>query len=66
MKSKRLTFSIPIMIVVWFVAMWMLNSGYEEIQYSIRLMIAIGAVIVSGVISYFLFPDHEGKKDSGK
>jgi hypothetical protein len=49
------------MIVVGIVALWMLNTGYSEIDFIVRLVIAIGAVILSGVISYFLFPEHEGK-----
>lgn len=49
------------MIIVGLSAMYMLNRGYAEIELSIRILIAIGAVLLSGVISYFLFPNNEGK-----
>lgn len=49
------------MIIVGIAALWMLNAGYSEIDFAIRLLIALGAVIFSGVISYFLFPENEGK-----
>ncbi|WP_286229988.1 histidine kinase [Neobacillus mesonae] len=62
MKQKRFTFVVPIMIIVMVVALWMLNDGYSDIQFGIRLIIAIGAGLFSGVISYFLFPENEGKK----
>jgi hypothetical protein len=50
------------MIIVMAVAIWMLNEEFSEIQLGIRLIIAIGAALFSGVISYFLFPENEGKK----
>ncbi|MFJ5718045.1 histidine kinase [Neobacillus novalis] len=64
MKPKRITLVIPIMIIVMAVAIWMLNEEFSEIQLGIRLIIAIGAALFSGVISYFLFPENEGKKRS--
>ncbi|MGG0719647.1 histidine kinase [Robertmurraya massiliosenegalensis] len=62
MKTKRITFIIPIMIIVGVVATWMLQTGYSEIDFSIRMLITLGAVIFSGIISYFLFPENEGNK----
>ncbi|WP_244933582.1 histidine kinase [Neobacillus mesonae] len=62
MKQKRFTYVIPIMIVVMAVALWMLNEEYSNIQLGIRLLISIGASLLSGVISYFLFPENEEKK----
>ncbi|AZU65150.1 histidine kinase [Neobacillus mesonae] len=50
------------MIVVMAVALWMLNEEYSNIQLGIRLLISIGASLLSGVISYFLFPENEEKK----
>lgn len=61
LNSKRMTFSIPIMVIVGIAALWMLNRGYSEIDLSIRILIALGAVLLSGGISYFLFPNEEGK-----
>ncbi|MBP2241028.1 heme/copper-type cytochrome/quinol oxidase subunit 4 [Cytobacillus eiseniae] len=52
---KKLSFVIPIMIVVAILAIWMLNKDYAEIDFQIRLVIALGAALLSGVISYFLF-----------
>ncbi|TKC19211.1 histidine kinase [Robertmurraya kyonggiensis] len=59
MKSKRITLMIPIMIIVGIAAFWMLDTGYSEISSSIRLLITLGSVLLSGIISYFLFPEHE-------
>lgn len=51
---------IPIMILVAGAAMWMLNKDYQQIDLMIRLMIAAGAALLSGCISYFLFkPEKE-------
>lgn len=50
------------MIVVGVVSIWMLQTGYSEIDFSIRMLITLGAVIISGIISYFLFPENEGNK----
>ncbi|MFF2449037.1 histidine kinase [Neobacillus sp. NPDC058068] len=64
MKPKRITLIIPIMIIVMAVALWMLNKDFSEIQLGIRLIIALGAALFSGAISYFLFPNNEGRKRS--
>lgn len=50
---------IPIMILVGVIAYWMLQDGYQEIDASIRILITIGAALLSGLISYFLFPEEE-------
>jgi hypothetical protein len=52
------------MIIVMAVAIGMLNEEFSEIQLGIRLIIAIGAALFLGVISYFLFPENEEKKRS--
>lgn len=62
MNSKRFAMVIPISIFVGYLALWMLNKDYGEIDISIRILIAIGATILSGVISYFLFPKDEVKR----
>ncbi|MBM4764766.1 histidine kinase [Bacillus sp. B15-48] len=64
MKSKRFTIVIPIMIIVLAIAIWMLNKDFQEIQLGIKLIIAIGAALFSGAISYILFPENEEKKRS--
>ncbi|MBM4763193.1 histidine kinase [Bacillus sp. B15-48] len=64
MKSKKFTFVIPIMVIVLAIAIWMLYKDYTELQLGVRLIIAIGAALLSGVISYFLFPENGEKKRS--
>ncbi|MFK2826641.1 hypothetical protein QYG89_13375 [Bacillus sp. B190/17] len=60
---KKFTFVIPIMILVGAISLWMLNKDYSEIDLQIRLMITAGAMIVSGIISYFLLGS-DGEKSS--
>ncbi|GIN61901.1 hypothetical protein J27TS8_18940 [Robertmurraya siralis] len=62
MKSKRVTFIVPIMVIVGIASIYMLQTGYSEIDLSIRMLITFGAVIFSGIISYFLFPENEENK----
>jgi hypothetical protein len=52
---------IPIMILVAVLAMWMLGKEYAEIDLPMRLMISVGAAVLSGVISYFLFAFEKDK-----
>ena len=48
-------------IVAW--ASWaMLNKDHSDVPETTRLFITIGAVVISGVISYFLFPANEEPK----
>jgi hypothetical protein len=58
---KKLTLTIPIMILVAVLAMWMLGKDYAEIELQTRMLIAGGAAILSGVISYFLFAFEKNK-----
>jgi hypothetical protein len=51
----KFPFTIPIMIIVVVIAMWMLGKDYSEINIMTRIMIAVGAGIFSGLISFFLF-----------
>lgn len=53
---------IPIMILVAILAMWMLNKDYTEVAVSIRVLISIGAAILSGGIAYILFTLEERDK----
>ncbi|WP_453996064.1 histidine kinase [Bacillus nitroreducens] len=66
MKLKRFTLVIPIMALVLVLAIWMLNKDYSEIESGTRFMIAAGAALFSGLISFFLFPENEEKKPSKK
>ncbi|KKB36181.1 hypothetical protein [Bacillus thermotolerans] len=51
---KKLTFVIPVMILVGSLSLWMLGKDYSEIALQTRLLITAGAMIFSGIISYFL------------
>ena len=52
---KNFFITIPIMIIVVVLAMWMLEKDYSEINMTTRILISIGAGILSGLISFFLF-----------
>jgi hypothetical protein len=55
--TKRLSLTISAMIIVLVLAMWMLEKNYMEIAFQTRVMIAAGASVLSGLISYILFKD---------
>ncbi|KKB41225.1 hypothetical protein [Bacillus thermotolerans] len=62
---KKLTFVIPVMILVGSLSLWMLGKDYSEIALQTRLLITAGAMIFSGIISYFLLgSDGEKFNDS--
>ncbi|MBS4191979.1 histidine kinase [Bacillus sp. FJAT-49705] len=58
---RKLTLIIPIMLFVGALAMWMLKRDYSEIEYGTRVLISVGAAILSGVISFFLFKSNKDK-----
>ncbi|WP_028390989.1 hypothetical protein [Bacillus cihuensis] len=51
---KRFILVIPVIIIVYFFAMWKLNKDYAMIDMPIRILIAAGGSILSGVITFFL------------
>ena len=59
---KALVYVIPIMIIVAWGSWIMLNRSHTDVPETSRVLITVGAVIVSGIISYFLFPKDEVKK----
>ncbi|MBD8005320.1 hypothetical protein [Bacillus norwichensis] len=62
---KRLVlFPLPIAIIVYLMASWWLNKYYTDIELNMRTYLAIGAALISGVISYFLFTNDTDKFDS--
>lgn len=60
---RAFKFVIPIMIIVAWASWFMLNKNFTDVPEQTRLYITIGAVIISGVISYFLFPENEEPRD---
>ncbi|WP_338751869.1 histidine kinase [Bacillus sp. FJAT-52991] len=61
--KKKMTFMVPIMIVVAILAMWMLEKDYPMIDLQTRLLITAGAASLSGLISLFLLGNNEEKID---
>jgi len=58
LKLKRaLKFAIPIMLIVAGIAWWYLNKEFQEVPELHRLYMAIGAALLSGILSWFLFPE---------
>ena len=53
---------IPIMMIVGTVSIMMLNNSHEAVPPMSRIYITLGAMVVSGVLSYFLFPKDEENK----
>ncbi|KAB2332052.1 histidine kinase [Cytobacillus gottheilii] len=51
------------MILVAIAALWMLDKDFSDIELGIRFLIAIGASLLSGLISYTLFfLDHRDQR----
>ncbi|CAM3240735.1 histidine kinase [Filibacter tadaridae] len=59
---RAFKFIIPIMLIVGAFGWMMLSKNYQEVPEQSRLFITLGAMVLSGVISYFLFPKNEGEK----
>ncbi len=51
---KRFIFVVPTMILVFSIAVWMLDKDYAMINSETRLLIATGASVFSGVLTFFL------------
>lgn len=60
MKAFKLI--IPVMLIVGIYSWMKMVKSYSEVPETSRILITIGAVIVSGVISFFLFPKNEGEE----
>jgi hypothetical protein len=59
---RAFKFVIPVMLLVGGFGWMKLTKEFQEVPELTRLAIIIGAMIVSGIISYFLFPKDEGEK----
>lgn len=60
---RRLAVIIPIMIIVAFLAMWLIEKKYAEVPFDTRVLIAAGGSILSGIIAYFLLKNDVDKID---
>ena len=59
---RAFKFVIPIMIIIAWASWAMLSRNHTDVPENTRVLITIGAVILSGIISYFLFPKNEGER----
>jgi len=59
---RAFKFVIPVMLLVGGFGWMKLTKEFQEVPGLTRLAIIIGAMILSGIISYFLFPKDEGEK----
>ncbi|WP_255452407.1 Histidine kinase [Sporosarcina sp. ANT_H38] len=59
---RAFKFVIPVMLLVGGFGWMKLTKEFQEVPELTRLAIVIGAMILSGIISYFLFPKDEGEK----
>ena len=50
---KRFALIIPIMIIVAFLAMWLIEKKYAEVPFDTRILIAAGGSLISGIVSFF-------------
>ena len=67
MDTRRLKFVIPTVIIVIIGSIYTLDRDYSELPLLNKSLIIAGAVIVSAVIAYFLFPsdDEKSRDDRG-
>jgi len=65
--KRRFKFVIPVTIAVGVSAVYMLINQYKEVPTLNKALIVIGAMLLSSVISYFLFPtnDENSRNDRG-
>jgi Mn2+/Fe2+ NRAMP family transporter len=61
-ETARLKFVIPLTVVVFVSANFMLFTKYKSIPSSDKLFIIIGATILSAILSYFLFPQDKQER----
>ena len=61
---KAFNFVVPIMIIVAWASWAMLSRNHTDVPENTRVLITVGAVLLSGIISYFLFPRNEEEKEN--
>lgn len=60
---RAFKFIVPIMIIVAWASWAMLGRNHTDVPVNTRVLITIGAVLLSGIISYFLFPKNEDENE---
>lgn len=58
---RAFKFVIPIMLLVGGASWVMLNKNFTDVPVMSRFYITLGAMVLTGVISFFLFPRNEGE-----
>jgi uncharacterized membrane protein YgdD (TMEM256/DUF423 family) len=65
-RKRGMKFALPIMAVVVVSALMLLNKDYTDVPLNSRIMIAVGAALFSGAISFVLFGLKDAKDDELK
>lgn len=52
-------FILPIVFIVGSFSWYMLSKDHQEVPPTTRMWITIGAMILSAILAYFLFPRNE-------
>ncbi|MGG0657170.1 hypothetical protein [Rummeliibacillus pycnus] len=61
-KQRGMKFALPLAVVVAVSSMMLLNSNYTAVPINHRIMIAVGATVITYILSFILF----GLKDKEK
>lgn len=60
--KERLKYVIPLSVVVFVSANFMLFTKYKEVPSFDKFMIILSATILTAILSYFLFPQDKQEK----
>jgi hypothetical protein len=63
---QRLKLVIPTMIVVAILSMWILKKDHTAVPFHYQVLITLGAAILSGVLTSFLFKNEGNEKKMDK
>ncbi|WP_251555078.1 hypothetical protein [Neobacillus muris] len=61
---KRFLIVIFMMVVVAIVATWMLGKYHSTVQLNLRILIAIGGSLLSGVLTFFMSKQDVNRVDA--
>ncbi|MFK9094844.1 hypothetical protein [Bacillus salipaludis] len=51
---KHLKIVVPIMVLVAVIAIWMLGKYHADVQLPVRILIAIGGALLSGIVTIIM------------